>query len=93
MVQTPPTNTRKQEGLRFDPWVGKVSRQPTPVFLPERYHGQRREAGYSPQGRAESDTAAVTEHKSWAGSPEASGVAAEPRTRRLTSSSLFSGDQ
>ena len=30
--------------------------QPTPVFLPGESHGQRSLAGYSPQGRKESDT-------------------------------------
>ena len=28
--------------------------QPTPVFLPEKFHGQRSLAGYSPWGRKES---------------------------------------
>ena len=28
----------------------------TPVFLPGNFHGQRSLAGYSPQGRQESDT-------------------------------------
>ena len=36
----------------FSPWVGKISRrrkwQPTPVFLPEKSHGQWRLAGFSP---------------------------------------------
>ena len=36
----------------FNPWVGKIpwSRkwQPTPIFLPGKFHGQRRLAGYSP---------------------------------------------
>ena len=30
--------------------------QPTPVFLPGEFHGQRRLAGYSPWGPKESDT-------------------------------------
>ena len=30
--------------------------QPTPVFLPEKYHGQRSLAAYSPKGLKESDT-------------------------------------
>ena len=30
--------------------------QPTPVFLPGEFHGQRSLAGYSPRGRKESDT-------------------------------------
>ena len=34
--------------------------QPTPVFLPGESQGQRSLAGYSPQGRKESDTANVT---------------------------------
>ena len=43
----------------FNPWVGKISWrkewQPTPVFLPGEFHGQRILAGYSPWGRKESD--------------------------------------
>ena len=35
---------------RFMTW------QLTPVFLPEKSHGQRSLAGYSPKGRKESDT-------------------------------------
>ena len=31
-------------------------RQPTPVFLPRRFHGQRNLADYSPWGHKESDT-------------------------------------
>ena len=29
--------------------------QPTPVFLPRKFHGQRSQAGYSPRGRKGSD--------------------------------------
>ena len=47
----------------FSPWVGEIpwSRkwQPTPVFLPGKFHGQRSLVGYSPWGRKESD---MTEH-------------------------------
>ena len=36
----------------FDPWVGKIpwrrAWQPTPVFLPGEFHGQRSLVGYSP---------------------------------------------
>ena len=43
----------------FDLWFGKIpwSRkwQPTPVFLPGKSHGQRRLAGYGPQGFKELD--------------------------------------
>ena len=39
-------------GLRFDPWVRKISWrrkwQPTPVFLAEEFHGQWSLASYSP---------------------------------------------
>ena len=38
----------------FNPWVGKIPRrkkwQPTPIFLPGKFHGQRSLAGYSPWG-------------------------------------------
>ena len=38
----------------FDPWVGKIpwkrKWQPTPVFLPRKFRGQRSLAGYSPWG-------------------------------------------
>ena len=37
-----------------DPW--RREWLPTPVFLPGKSHGQRSLAGYSPQGREESDT-------------------------------------
>ena len=30
--------------------------QPTPVFLPGEFHGQRSLAGYSPRGHKQSDT-------------------------------------
>ena len=40
----------------FDPWVGKIpwrrEWQPTPVFLPREFHGQR-----SPWGHKDLDTA------------------------------------
>ena len=43
----------------FDPWVGKISWsrkwQPTVVFLPVKFHGQRNLVGYSPRGCKESD--------------------------------------
>ena len=42
-----------------DLWVGKIlwrrKWQPTPVFLPGEFHGQRILAGYSPWGHKESD--------------------------------------
>ena len=47
----------------FNPWDRKIpwrrKWQPSPVFLPEKSHGQRSLAGYSPWGHKESD---MTEH-------------------------------
>ena len=47
-------------GPGFSPWVGKIpwrrKRQPTPVLLPGKSHGQRSLVGCSPWGRKESDT-------------------------------------
>ena len=43
----------------FDLWFGKIpwrrKWQPTPVFLPGEFHGQRGLVGYSPWGHKESD--------------------------------------
>ena len=39
---------------REDPWSRKW--QPTPVFLPRKFHGQRSVLGYTPWGGKESDT-------------------------------------
>ena len=42
------------------PWIRKIPQrrkcQPTPVFLPGEFHGQRILAGYSPWGHKELDT-------------------------------------
>ena len=44
----------------FDPWARKIpwrrEWQPTPVFLPGEFHGQRSLMGYSPWDCKESDT-------------------------------------
>ena len=54
VVKNPPANA---EDVRheFDPWVGKIpwrrAWQPTPVFLPGKFHGQMSLAGYSPRGQ------------------------------------------
>ena len=60
VVKHPPANA----GVAGDvcsPRVGKLpwSRQPTPVFFPGKFHGQRSLVGYSPWGSKESD---MTEH-------------------------------
>ena len=48
----PACQGRRQKRLRFDPWVGKIpwrrACQPTPVFWPGEFLGQRSPAGYSP---------------------------------------------
>ena len=48
---------------RFNPWIGKIpwrrKWQPTAVFLPQEFQGQRSLVDYSPWGRKELDT---TEH-------------------------------
>ena len=44
----------------FNPWVGKIPWRrewpPTPVFLPDEFHGQRSLAVYSPWNHKESGT-------------------------------------
>ena len=48
MVKNLPANTGD---AGFDLWVGKRREwQPTPVFLPGKFHGQRVLANYSPWG-------------------------------------------
>ena len=48
---------RDKKNVGFDPWVGKIplrtAGQPTAVFSTGEFHGQRRLAGYSPQGRTD----------------------------------------
>ena len=53
--------TQVQSLGQEDPW--RKAWQPTLIFLPGESHGQRSLAGYSPQGRKESDMTEVTEHK------------------------------
>ena len=56
---------RRCKRCGFDPWVRKIpwSRkwQPTLIFLPGKFYGQRSLVGYSPWGRKESDTAAKSQ--------------------------------
>ena len=58
---------RRHKRREFDPWVGKIpwrrKWQPTPVFLPEKFHGQRSLVGHSPWGLKESGMAEHT-HRS-----------------------------
>ena len=54
-----PANAGDIKKYEFNPWVRKIpwrrKRQPTPVFLPGKYHGQRSLVGYRPWGRKELD--------------------------------------
>ena len=60
----PTCQCRRHNRCGFNPWIGtsplRSKRQPTPVFLPEEFHGQRSLAGYSPEDRKELDTTEVT---------------------------------
>jgi len=51
VVKNPPANAGNMRH-GFDPWVGTISWkrmwQPTPVFLPREFPGQRSLAGHSP---------------------------------------------
>ena len=55
---------RRLKRHEFDPWVWKIlwrrTWQPTTVFLPGKFHGQRSLAGYSPWGHKELDTTEYT---------------------------------
>ena len=55
-----------QERGGCDPWVRKTSwrrkRQPTPIFLPISFHGQRSLVGYSPWGHKESEQMSTHKH-------------------------------
>ena len=52
---------------RFSPWVGKIpwqsKWQPTPVFLPGEFRGQRNLVGYSPWGHKELDMTDIYKKK------------------------------
>ena len=57
---------RRLNNFGFDTWVGKIpwrrAWQPTPIFLPEKSHGQKSLAGYSPWGHKELDMTEATYH-------------------------------
>ena len=62
----PTCQCRRNNRCGFDPWVGKIlwsrKRQPTPVFLPGEFHGQRSLMCYSPWGHKESGMTEATYH-------------------------------
>ena len=65
MVKNPPAKARDMR-CGLDSWVGKIpwrrAWQPTPVFLPGEFHGQKSLVGYSSKGHKESHTTEVTYH-------------------------------
>ena len=42
---------RKHKRCRFDPWVGKILWESTPVYTPGKFQGQKNLVGYSQGGR------------------------------------------
>ena len=60
MVKDLPANTGDTEDtgsiLGSERSSGEGDWQPTPVFLPGEFHGQRSQAGYSPWGQKEWDS-------------------------------------
>ena len=64
VVKNSPANADRRKRHGFDPWMGKIpwrrAWQPTVVFLPGEFHGQRSLVGHSPWGCKESDMTEVT---------------------------------
>ena len=59
VVKNLPANAGDLRRHGFDPWVGKIpwrkAWQPTPVFLPGEFHGQKSLVGYTLWGCKETD--------------------------------------
>ena len=51
-----PIESTCNAGNLFHSWVKKIPWQPTPIFLPGEFHGQRSLVSYSPCSSMESDT-------------------------------------
>ena len=64
VVKNPPANAGDLRDMRLISGFGKIpwrrTWQPTLIVLPGESHGQRRLAGYSPQGSEELDMTEVT---------------------------------
>ena len=62
----PACQCKRHKRLRFNPWVRKTpwrrKWQPTPVFLPGEFHGQKSLVGYSPGDHEESIECVRTGH-------------------------------
>ena len=60
----PTCQCRRLERHKFDPWVRKIpwrrAQQPTPVFLPGEFQGQRSLESYSSWGHTETDMTEAT---------------------------------
>ena len=67
VVKNSTCQCRRRKRGRFNPWVGKISWrrawQPTPVFLPENFHGQRSLLGYSPWGCSQTRLKGLSAHQ------------------------------
>ena len=63
----PACQCRRHRRCEFDPWVRKIlwrrTWQPTPVFVPGEFHGQRGLACFSLWGHKESDTEATQQQQ------------------------------
>ena len=62
-AKDPTCHCRRCKRLGIDPWVGMMpcrAQQPTAIFLPGEFRGQRSLAGCSLRGRKASDTTVVT---------------------------------
>jgi len=59
-VKNPSANAGGVGSVRVGEIPWRREWQPTPVVLPEEFHGQRSLVGYSPWGHRESDTTEVT---------------------------------
>ena len=59
VVKNPPSSSGDARDTGSIPWVGKMplrrARQPTPVFLLGKSHGERSLVGHSPRGRKDLD--------------------------------------
>ena len=60
VVKSLPANAGDHKGPQFNPWVSKIfwsrKRQPAPVFLPGKFHGQRSLVDNSPRSCNALDT-------------------------------------
>jgi len=51
VVKNPPGNAGEESSIQACEDPLRKEMQPTPVFLPGKSHGQRKQAGYSPWGQ------------------------------------------